>query len=156
MRVNTIFLIVIIIAVGVIGFNKKLRNIVVSAVRPYYIEHFGTQDEKLGLDIEKFYRIVEQEDVEKLKEAIAEEEQENILAYFESLFADYDLKYNVVSRKSAKITRGKAVMNFELEILRVNGRPYRNRREKGVLTMKRGKDKWLFESFKVYTLSYLL
>ena len=79
-----------------------------------------------------------------------------VLEKLRTTFADYDLKYTIISRENINVADDGAVMDFVLETVRVNGKRFRNKRETGVLTMKLVEGKWLFDSFEVKEITYLI
>ena len=157
MKKGKVIVIIAVIAAAVtLYLNKELRDSVVSAAKPHAVEHLGTPEEKLSLAVTQFYEIMGQEDMEKLPDLISETSREKVLEKLRTTFADYDLKYTIISRENINIADDGAVMDFVLETVRVNGKRFRNKRETGVLTMKLVEGKWLFDSFEVKEITYLI
>ena len=148
MKKGKVIVIIAVIAAAVtLYLNKELRDSVVSAAKPHTVEHLGTPEEKLSLAVTQFYEIMGQEDMEKLPDLITETSREKVLEKLRTTF---------ISRENINIADGGAVMDFVLETVRVNGKRFRNKRETGVLTMKLVEGKWLFDSFEVKEITYLI
>jgi hypothetical protein len=155
-KFKIIVVIAVIIAAFIICSNKEIRKSVVTSVKPHMVELFGTQEDKVYFAIDQFYQMMRLENTAKLSELICEENRDKVLSELQPVFSYNDLKYVIVSRKISKITGNHVEVALTLDTTRISGGRYRNKREKGILTMRLVEGKWLFDNFDVRKVIYLV
>ena len=161
------FIIFVVITAAVVAFftssqfrkkaQKHLEPHINKHVKPVAGKYIGTPEEKCVARINYFYKLMQEEKLEKILEMTAESSKERIKKELTRRFTEFDFTYKVANAKPIPGHHGENIVKVKmtLEVRCTSDRRVKPQSEWGELTLEGSPENWKFISFEPATITYL-